>query len=101
AYLIAGLPAYVEPKNAGNHDHGLRSVAVLEHCELHRFGASHEQPTAKAALILDNPIAAAVLADSEQGLGTNHRGRFTFIIHGTSPSTIELRRCLQCAQQRI
>jgi hypothetical protein len=47
--------------------------------------AVHEQATAKASLILHDPVAAAVPADSEQGLGTSRRGRFTFIIHGTFP----------------
>src|SRR6516225_35384 len=84
AILVAGLRTHVELENAGHHDHGLWPVAVLEHREFHCFGAVHEQATAKASLILDDPVAAAVLADAEQGLRTARRGRFTFI-HDTSP----------------
>src|SRR5439155_9142823 len=80
----AGLRTHVELENAWDHDHGLRPVPVLEHREFQRFGAVHEQATAKAALILDDPVAAAVPADPE-GLRATCRGRFTFIIHGTSP----------------
>jgi len=90
AILVAGLRTHVELENAWDHDHGLRPVTVLEHREFQRFGAVHEQATAKAALILDDPVAAAVPADPE-GLRATRRGRFTFItfitfiIHGTSP----------------
>src|SRR6516164_4666837 len=71
AILVAGLRTHVELENAGDHDHGLRPVPVLEHREFHRFGAVHEQAAAKTALILDDPVAAA--------------GRFAFLVHGTSP----------------
>jgi len=81
---IAGLAAHVEFENAGHHDHGLGSIPVLEHREFHGFGAAHEQATAKAGLILDNPLAAPVLADPEQRVRTMCRGRFSFI-HGTHP----------------
>src|SRR5262245_42841328 len=84
AILVAGLRTHVELENTGNHDHGLRPVPVLEHREFHRFSAVHEQAAAKAALVLDDPVAAAVPADPE-GLRATSRGRFTFIIHGTSP----------------
>src|SRR6516162_4595755 len=84
AILVAGLRTHVELENAGDHDHGLRPVPVLEHREFHRFGAVHEQAAAKAALILDDPVAAAVPADPEQ-LRTTRRGRFAFLVHGTSP----------------
>jgi hypothetical protein len=84
AILVAGLRTHVELENAGDHDHGLRPVPVLEHREFHRFGAVHEQATAKAALVLDDPVATAVPADPE-GLRATRRGRFTFIVHGTSP----------------
>src|SRR5438132_370307 len=92
AILLAGLRTHVELENAGDHDHGLWPIPVLEHREFHRLGPVHEHAAAKAALILDDPVAAAVPADPEQGLRATCRGRFTFIIHGTSPSTIELRR---------
>src|SRR5437016_928312 len=93
AILLAGLRTHVELENAGDHDHGLWPIPVLEHREFHRLGAVHEHAAAKTALILDDPVAAAVPADTEQGLGTSRRGRFTFIVHGTFPSIIESRRC--------
>lgn len=65
AILVAGLRTHVELEDAWDHDHGLRPVPVLEHREFQRFGAVHEQATAKAALILDDPVAAAVPADPE------------------------------------
>jgi len=81
---IAGLPAHVELKKAGHHDHCLRSIPVFEHREFYRFGAAHEQAAAKAGLILDDPLAAPVLADPEQRVCTPRRGRFS-LIHGTYP----------------
>jgi len=83
AILVAGLRTHVELENAGDHDHGLRPVPVFEHREFHRFGAVHKQATAKAALILHDPIAAAIPADPEQ-LRTTRRGRFA-ILHDISP----------------
>src|SRR5215510_9061030 len=83
AILVAGLRTHVELENAWDHDHGLRPVPVLEHREFHSFGAVNEQATTKAALILDDPVAAAVPADPEQGLRATCRGRFTFLVHGT------------------
>jgi hypothetical protein len=80
----ARLAAHVELENAGHHDHGLRPIPVLEHREFYRFGAVHEHSAAQAGLVLDDPVAAAVLADSEQGFRTTARGRFT-VVHGTSP----------------
>src|SRR5262245_55461919 len=84
AILVAGQRTHVELENAGHHDHGLRPVSVLEHREFHRFGTVHEHAPAKTALILDDPVAAAVPADPE-GLRATCRGRFAVIIHGTSP----------------
>src|SRR5262249_56433653 len=84
APVISRRRMHVELENAWDHDHGLRPVPVLEHREFHRFGAVHEQATTKAALILDDPVAAAVPADSEQGFRTAGRGRLTFA-HGNSP----------------
>jgi len=59
----AWLSAHVEFENSGYHDYGLRAVAVLEHGKFHGFGAVDEQATAKAFLIPNDPVAAAVLAD--------------------------------------
>src|SRR5262245_49143731 len=81
----ARLAAHVELENIGHHDHGLRPVSVFEHGEFQGFGAVDEQATAKASLILNDPLAAAVLADQEErGVGTTRRGRFAFD-HDTSP----------------
>src|ERR1700756_3801579 len=88
AILLAGLRTHVELENTGDHDHGLWPIAVLEHREFHRLGTVHEHAAAKTALILHDPVAAAVPAHTEQGLGTRRRGRFTFIIHGTSPALL-------------
>src|SRR5262249_57153237 len=82
AILVAGLRTHVELENTGNHDHGLRPVPVLEHREFHCFGAVYEQAAAKAALILDDPVAAAVPAAPEQ-LRTTRSGRLALLVHGT------------------
>ena len=55
------LVAHVELENSGDHDHGLRAVAILEHRKFQGFGAVDEQTTAKAFLILNDPVAAVVL----------------------------------------
>src|SRR3977135_2865579 len=64
--------ADVELESPRDHDHGLRPVAVLEHGKLESFGAVHEQATAKTFLILHDPVAAAVPADTEHA---RQRGR--------------------------
>jgi hypothetical protein len=87
---------HVELENAWDHDHGLWPVPVLEHREFHRFSAVHEHAAAKAALILHDPVAAAIPADPEQ-LRATCRGRFTFI-HDTSPFDHQHR---ECAERRI
>src|SRR5262249_56566925 len=81
----ARLAAHVELENIRHHDHGLRPVSVFEHGEFQGFGAVDEQATAKAFLILNDPVAATVLADQEErGAGATRRGRFAFD-HDTSP----------------
>src|SRR5262249_46849810 len=71
---------------------GLRPIPVLEHREFQRFSTVDEHSAAQAGLILDDPVAAAVLADAEQGFRTIGRGRLTVttrgrfaVAHGTSP----------------
>ena len=54
-------------ENPGDHDHRLRTVPVLEHCELQGFSATDEESAAQPLLILHDPVAMAVLADAEQG----------------------------------
>src|SRR5712692_11125917 len=96
----AGLAAHVELENSRDHDNGLRTVPVLEHCKFHCFSAVDEQAATKTSLILDHPVAAAVFANQEErGLRTTRRGRFTFV-HGTSPlpSTME---CVLLRRARI
>jgi hypothetical protein len=55
----------IQLENAQDHDDRLRTVPVLEHCELEGFGAIDEQTAAKPLLILHDPMAEAVLADAE------------------------------------
>ena len=84
-----GLGVQIELENAGNHDHGLRAVAALEHGKFQGFGAVDEQATAEALLILGDPVAVAVLADAEQPRQRrrgSRRGRFG-LAHDTFPSS--------------
>src|SRR5262249_20251626 len=72
----------VEFEHTGHHDHGLRPVTVLEHCEFQRFGAIDEEAAAEASLVASDPMALAVAADEEKrGLSGSRRGRFTFFVH--------------------
>jgi hypothetical protein len=66
AILNSRIPAEVELEHAGDHDHGLRPVPVLEHREFEGLRAVNEQATAKAFLGLNDPVASAVLSDHEQ-----------------------------------
>src|SRR5205814_3798504 len=86
-----GLGVQIELENAGNHDHGLRAIAILVHREFQGFGAVDEQATAEALLILGDPVAVAVLADAEEPRqrGRATRGRFV-LAHDTSPSSYGL-----------
>src|SRR3977135_571018 len=65
-HVLCWYGAQIELENAGNHNHGLRTIAVLEHCKFQCLRAVHEQAAAKASLILDDPVAVAVPADAEQ-----------------------------------
>jgi hypothetical protein len=56
----------VELENSGNHNHGLRSIAVFEHCVFEGLGTIDKETAAEAPLILNDPAAAAVLADAKQ-----------------------------------
>jgi hypothetical protein len=66
ALVRAESDAHVQFENAGHHDYGLGAIPILEHREFQRFGTVDEQATAEALLILDDPIAVAVLADTEK-----------------------------------
>jgi hypothetical protein len=59
------LAAHVELENSWDHDHGLRAVAVLEPGKFQGFRSVDEQAAAKADLVLNDPVAAAVPADQE------------------------------------
>jgi hypothetical protein len=50
-----------------NHNDGLGSISILEQREPERLCAVDEQSTTKAMLVLNNPVAAAVPTDKEQG----------------------------------
>jgi hypothetical protein len=65
--LGRGRPAIdIQLENPWNHDHGLRTVPILEHCELKGFCSIDEKPAAEPLLILHDPMAVAVLAYAEQ-----------------------------------
>jgi hypothetical protein len=60
------LAVQIELENAGNHDDGLGPISILEHRESKRFRAADEQAAAKVPLVLNDPVAAAVLTDKEE-----------------------------------
>jgi hypothetical protein len=62
----ARFTTHIELENAGNHDHGLRPIAVLKRGKPERLGTIDEEPTAEAARVLNNPVPPAVLADQKQ-----------------------------------
>ena len=70
------VAAHVELEDAGNHDDGLRAIPILEQCKSKSGGAIDEQPATEAALILNNPVTLAVLADPEERRVRMRRGRF-------------------------
>jgi hypothetical protein len=57
-------------------------MSVLEHREPERFRAIDEEAATKVLLVLNDPVAAAVLADKEEL--RSRRGRF-WLAHDTSP----------------
>jgi hypothetical protein len=59
------LTAQVEFEAVGHHDDGLRSVAVLEAHEAKCGGAIGEEAPTNPLLVLNHPIASAVLTDHE------------------------------------
>ena len=62
----------------------LRTVPVLEYCELEGLGSTDEKPAPEPLLILHDPMAVAVLTDAEWARMRRRlrRGRFGFV-HGT------------------
>jgi hypothetical protein len=84
------LAAHIEFQNTGNHSNRLRPVAIFEQRVAQRFCAAHEQAAAYVLLVLNNPIAASVLANKEKERirVRCRRGRF-LLAHDTSPFTEE------------
>jgi hypothetical protein len=73
--------AHIELENTGNHDHCLRSTALVKHGKPDRLGTIDEDPTAEAALVPNNPITPAVLPDQKQRrFGTRRPARRLTII---------------------
>jgi hypothetical protein len=66
ALVRAEFDAHVQFENARHHDYSLGAIPILEHRKFQRLGTVDEQATAEALLILDDPIAVAVLADTEK-----------------------------------
>jgi hypothetical protein len=60
------LAAHIELKNTWNHNDRLRSISILKHCELECFCAIDKKSAAASLIVLDDPIAPAVLADQEE-----------------------------------
>jgi hypothetical protein len=60
--------AHVELDHIGYHNDGLRPITILEHREFQRVGALGKQAPAQALLVLGDPVAAAVPADTKQTL---------------------------------
>jgi hypothetical protein len=63
---VAPPAMHIEFKDARNQDDGLRSVAVLEHRKPKRRDAIDEESAAQAALVLNDPVSAAVLAHQKE-----------------------------------
>jgi hypothetical protein len=70
----------IELENSGYHDDRLGPISIFEQRVAERLGAVDEQATATMLLILHDPVAAAVLADKEEG--RSRRGRF-LLAHDT------------------
>jgi hypothetical protein len=78
--------AHIEFENARYHDNGLGPMSILKEGEPERFGAIDEQATTTMLVVLNNPVAVAVLADEEE---ERFRGRF-LLAHDTFPSLSRL-----------
>src|SRR5580700_3378526 len=75
--------AHIEFNNFRYHDDRLWPMSVLEEGEPERFCPIDEETTATVLLVLNNPIAVAVLADKEEV--RSRRGRF-LLAHDMFPS---------------
>jgi hypothetical protein len=74
--------AHIEFEDARYHDDGLGSMSILEEGEPESFCAIDEQAATTVLVVLNNPVAVAVLADKEE---ERFRGRF-LLAHDTFPS---------------
>ena len=62
----ARFTIHIELQNTGNQDNGLRPIAVLKHGKPERLGTIDEDPAAEAALVPNNPVPPAILADHKE-----------------------------------
>jgi hypothetical protein len=62
----APFATHIELENAGDHDHGLRPIAVLKHGKPERLGAIEEDSTAAATPVPNHPISPSVPADHKE-----------------------------------
>jgi hypothetical protein len=69
----AGVPAcieigaHVQFEYVRDHDHVLRPVPILEHCEFQCFSTVNKETAAKTAFVLDDPTAVTVFANQKKG----------------------------------
>ena len=52
----ARLATHIEFENTWNHDDGVRTISVLEHCKTEGLGTIDEESAAEAALVPNNPV---------------------------------------------
>jgi hypothetical protein len=94
------MTAHIEFEDSRDHHDGLRLMSVLEQGKPDRFGTIDEQSAATVPLILNDPVAVAVLADKEEVGLRPRRGRFLLVhdllAHDTSPQVSSAAR-----EQRI
>jgi hypothetical protein len=81
--------AHIELENSGKHDDGLWPMSIFEEGEAERFRAVDEEAATAVLLILNNPIAVAVLANEEEG-----RSRRRRLVHDTLPFSMAHRSLL-------
>jgi hypothetical protein len=71
----ARLATHIEFENTWNHDDGVRTISVLEHCKTEGLGTIDEESAPEAALVPNNPVLSTVLAN-EQERSSRTRRRF-------------------------
>lgn len=83
------IDAQIELKHARNHDDGLRPTSALEHRELDGVSAINKQTAATTALIADDPLAAAILANQQKSVREVARTQRFLLVHGACLSDRE------------